>query len=333
MDNQADENVLLNVKNLTTRFFTDEGIVVAVDDVSFHLKDGEVLGIVGESGSGKSVTVMSTMRLIPVPPGEITSGQILLKGRDILKCSEREMQQIRGNDISMIFQEPMTALNPVYTIGFQIMEAVRQHKKMSREQAKKRVIELLTLVGIPAPEARMNDYPHQLSGGMRQRIVIAIALAGDPSILIADEPTTALDVTIQAQILQLILEIKKKNNMSVILITHDLGVIAETCERVLVMYGAQVVEEANVKELYREPLHPYTRGLLQSIPRIEVDVERLHVIDGMIPNPYNLPKGCHFCERCNQAQEICKTEKPHLRELYSGRFVACHFPCEVKCDE
>ncbi len=333
MENQNSENRLLDVQHLTTRFFTDDGIVLAVDDVSFYLKEGEVLGIVGESGSGKSVTAMSTMQLIPVPPGEITDGQVLLRGKDLLKCTEHEMQQVRGNEIAMIFQEPMTALNPVYTIGFQIIEAIRQHKNISKEKARQRAIELLKLVGIPAPEKRIDDFPHQLSGGMRQRVVIAIALAGDPSILIADEPTTALDVTIQAQILQLILDIQKKTNMAVILITHDLGVIAETCERVLVMYGAEIVEEADVKALYRHPMHPYTRGLLRSIPRLDEDVERLHVIEGMIPNPYNLPKGCRFCARCERATEQCKQERPRLQEVAPGRLVACHFPYEVNSDE
>ena len=333
MEKQNSNGVLLDVKHLTTRFFTDDGIVRAVDDVSFHLNQGEILGIVGESGSGKSVTSMSIMRLVQIPPGEITSGQVFLHGRDLLSCSEREMQKVRGNEISMIFQEPMTALNPVYTIGMQIVEAIRQHKNVSRTEARERAIELLKLVGIPAPEKRINDYPHQLSGGMRQRVVIAIALAGDPDILIADEPTTALDVTIQAQILQLIVEIKEKTGMSVILITHDLGVIAQTCDRVLVMYGAEIVEEAEVHALFASPLHPYTRGLLQSIPRMDQNVEKLHVIEGMIPNPYDLPSGCRFCPRCERAREICQTQKPDLREIRSAHFAACHFPYGEGADE
>ena len=333
MEKQNSDKVLLDVRNLTTRFFTDDGIVIAVDNVSFQLKEREILGIVGESGSGKSVTCMSTMRLIPIPPGEITEGKVLLKGNDILQYTEKQMQDVRGNEIAMIFQEPMTALNPVYTVGTQIMEAIRQHKKVSREEARKQAINLLKQVGIPSPETRIDDYPHQLSGGMRQRVVIAIALAGDPSILIADEPTTALDVTIQAQILKLIKDIKEKRNMSVILITHDLGVIAQTCDRVLVMYGAEIVEEAPVRDLYKNPLHPYTNGLLTSIPKMDEDVERLNVIEGMIPNPYDLPPGCRFCARCKNAQDICKTEKPQLREICAERYVACHFPYEVKKDE
>ena len=333
MENQNTPKVLLDVRNLTTRFFTDDGIVLAVDNVSFQLMEGEILGIVGESGSGKSVTSMSTMRLIPIPPGEITEGQVLLNGRDVLKCSEKEMQDIRGNEIAMIFQEPMTALNPVYTVGAQIVEAIRQHSKMSKSKARERAIELLKLVGIPAPEKRVDDYPHQLSGGMRQRVVIAIALAGNPSILIADEPTTALDVTIQAQILRLIREIKETQNKSVMLITHDLGVIAQTCDRVIVMYGAEIVEQAPVRPLYKNPLHPYTEGLLSSIPKMDEDVERLNVIEGMVPNPLALPAGCRFCSRCRKAQERCKTEKPMLHEAAPGRFVACHYPCEVQTDE
>jgi oligopeptide/dipeptide ABC transporter ATP-binding protein len=314
---------LVEIRNLQTHYFTEDGVVKAVDGVNLYIKRGETLGVVGESGCGKSVTSLSIMRLIPNPPGKIVGGEILFEGEDLTKKSEAEMRKIRGNDISMIFQEPMTSLNPVYTIGDQIAEAIQLHQGLSYKEAIDKAIEMLRLVGIPLPERRVKEYPHQLSGGMRQRVMIAMALSCNPKLLIADEPTTALDVTIQAQILELMKKLKKELGMAIMLITHDLGVVAEMCERVVVMYAGKVVEEADVVSIFTNPLHPYTEGLLKSIPRMDEDVEKLHVIEGVVPNPLHLPAGCRFEPRCPYSMDKCKTEQPTLEQLAPGRWVAC----------
>ncbi|MDZ4713739.1 MAG: ABC transporter ATP-binding protein [bacterium] len=314
---------LLEVKNLKTYFYTDDGVAKAVDDVSFDLDKGETLGLVGESGCGKSVSALSIMRLIASPPGKIVGGEILFKGTNILNKTEKEMQSIRGNDIGMIFQEPMTSLNPVFTCGNQIEEAVILHQKLSKSQAKEKAIEMLKLVGIPAPEQRYNEYPHQLSGGMRQRIMIAMALSCNPEILIADEPTTALDVTVQAQILELINKLQKDLGMGVIMITHDLGVIAEVSTRVAVMYAAKVAEYGTVDQIFYNPKHPYTIGLLNSIPKLSQKKGRLVTIEGNVPPPTNYPKGCHFCTRCPFVLEKCWTEEPPVVQVEPGHTAAC----------
>ncbi|TYP56127.1 ABC transporter ATP-binding protein [Thermosediminibacter litoriperuensis] len=318
-----EEKSLLEVKDLTVKFFTDDGVVTAVDRVSFDIKRGETLGMVGESGCGKSVTSLAIMRLLPSPPARITSGKILFEGEDLLQKSEAEMRRIRGNRISMIFQEPMTSLNPVFTVGRQISEAIMLHQKLSGKEAVERAVEMLRLVGIPNPEKRYHEYPHQMSGGMRQRVMIAMALSCNPKLLIADEPTTALDVTIQAQILDLMNRLKDRVGMSVLLITHDLGVVAETARRVVVMYAGQVVEEASCEDLFENPLHPYTAGLLKSIPRLEGEKGRLNVIEGSVPNPLNLPPGCRFNPRCPEAADICRKKSPALLEMGNGRRVRC----------
>jgi peptide/nickel transport system ATP-binding protein len=314
---------LLEVKNLRTYFYTDDGVAKAVDDVSFSLDKGETLGLVGESGCGKSVSALSIMRLIPDPPGKIVEGEILFKGKDILKVPEKEMQDIRGNDIGMIFQEPMTSLNPVFNCGDQIEEAVILHQKLSKQEAKVKAIEMLNLVGIPAPEQRYNEYPHQLSGGMRQRIMIAMALSCNPEILIADEPTTALDVTVQAQILELIKKLQNELGMGVIMITHDLGVIAEVSTRVAVMYASKVAEYGKVDQIFFNPKHPYTIGLLNSIPKLNKNKSRLATIEGSVPVPTNYPKGCHFCTRCTFAIEKCWNEEPPAVQIEPGHTAAC----------
>jgi oligopeptide/dipeptide ABC transporter ATP-binding protein len=314
---------LLEVKNLKTYFYTEDGVAPAVDDVSFTLNHGETLGIVGESGSGKSVTSMSILRLISYPPGRIVSGEILLDGTDLLKLSEKEMRSVRGNRISMIFQEPMTSLNPVFTIGLQIEEVLTLHQNMNKTDARAKTIEMLRMVGIPSPEQRYREYPHQLSGGMRQRAMIAIALACNPELLIADEPTTALDVTIQAQILDLMKGLKERMGTSIILITHDLDVVSEVAQKVLVMYAGQVVEYADAKTIFSKPLHPYTCSLLDSLPNIDKTVRRLQTIEGLVPSLYDLPKGCRFCPRCPKAQKICFSESPSLVELENGHMVRC----------
>lgn len=314
---------LLEVKNLKTYFYTDDGIAKAVDDVSFSLKKGETLGLVGESGCGKSVSALSIMRLIADPPGKIAGGEIFFKGVDILKLSEKEMQDIRGNDIGMIFQEPMTSLNPVFTCGDQIEEAVVLHQKLSKSEAKAKAIEMLKLVGIPAPEQRYNEYPHQLSGGMRQRIMIAMALSCNPEIIIADEPTTALDVTVQAQILELINRLQRELGMGVIMITHDLGVIAEVSTRVAVMYASKIAEYGEVNQIFYNPKHPYTIGLLNSIPKLSQSKSRLATIEGNVPPPTNYPVGCHFCTRCPFAIEKCWNEQPPLFQIENGHTAAC----------
>jgi len=323
---------VLEVENLTTEFHVEAGIARAVDGISFHLEEGETLGLVGESGSGKSVTSLSLMRLIPNPPGVILpTSKIRINGQDILSKSRREMQKIRGSEIAMIFQDPMTALNPVFTIGNQMAEVLKRHQNLGRDAARKRGIELLELVGIPAPKKRIDNYPHQLSGGMRQRAMIAMALSCNPKILIADEPTTALDVTIQAQILELINKLQKKIGMATILITHDLAVVAEVCDRVAVMYCGRIVEESSVHDLFDHPQHPYTRGLISSIPRID-DAEKerheLYAIPGMVPDIHSLPEGCRFADRCFQCEDRCRSENPVLKDGADGRRVSCFFPLE-----
>jgi len=300
---------LLNIENLKTHFQTRDGLVRAVDGVSFYLDRGELLGLVGESGCGKSITALSIMRLV-APPGKIVSGEILFEGRDLLTLSNAEMRAVRGNDVAMIFQDPMSSLNPVFTIGEQIAEALRLHRKLSRKDARNAAVDAMREVSIPDPELRANDYPHQLSGGMRQRVMIAMALACDPKLLIADEPTTALDVTIQAQILELLDNLRKTRELAVLLITHDLGVVAEVADRVAVMYTGKIVEESPVDELFARPKHPYTEGLLRSVPKLTkkdvVKAERLQTIEGTVPRTTALPPGCHFEPRCPYRMPRCK---------------------------
>lgn len=315
---------LLEIKNLKTHFFTHEGIVKAVDGISFRINQGETLGIVGESGSGKSVTALSVMRLIPHPPGKIVNGEIYFEGKDLLKLDDKEIRRIRGKKISMIFQEPMTSLDPVFTIGHEIVEAIQLHQGLNKEEARKKAIEVLKIVGIPDVEKRINNYPHELSGGMRQRVMIAMALSCNPTLLIADEPTTALDVTIQAQILRLINDLKDKFGASVMLITHDLGVIAEMCDYVAVMYAGHIVEYADVYTLFHNSLHPYTKGLSKSIPRLDVEVENLDAIPGIVPNLLDLPSGCPFHPRCDFCFKKCMKEMPELIEIENSHLVKCH---------
>ena len=315
---------LFEIKNLKTFFYTEAGTVKAVNDVSFDIFKGEVLGIVGESGSGKSVTSLSINRLIPNPPGEIVSGEIIYDGKNLLELSYEEMRKYRGRHISMIFQEPMTSLNPVLRVGVQMNEVLVEHKGISEEEATKKSIEMLDAVGIPEPERRINDYPHQFSGGMRQRIMIAMALQCNPSLLIADEPTTALDVTIQAQILDLMMELKdSRNDAAILLITHDLAVIAETCDRVIVMYGGVIQEIATIDELFKNPLHPYTKALMNSIPKIDQKVDRLNTLKGMVPSILDMPVGCKFCTRCDFVEQKCEDTEPELIEIKDGHFVRC----------
>ncbi|MCO6418889.1 ABC transporter ATP-binding protein [Siccirubricoccus sp. KC 17139] len=319
---------LLEVENLQTHFRTPDGVNRAVDGVSFHVNAGETVAIVGESGCGKSVTSMSILRLIPEPPGKI-AGAIRFQGRDLLKLSDREMRQIRGNEISMIFQEPMTSLNPVLTVGRQIGETLRLHQGLSASQAEQKAIEMLTLVGIPEPARRVKEYPHQLSGGMRQRVMIAIALACNPKLLIADEPTTALDVTIQAQILELMRDLKHRVGAAIVLITHDLGVVAEVAERVIVMYAGRKVEEAAVGPLFRTPRHPYTQGLLGSMPKLGSSLHgeetRLAEIPGLVPSLKAKIPGCVFATRCPHATDLCRQVAPALEEKAPGHVAACHY--------
>lgn len=314
---------LLAVRNLKTYFYTQDGVVPAVDGVDFSVNRGKTLGIVGESGCGKSVTSLSVMGLIPNPPGKIVEGEIMFEGKDLTKAHETDMRHIRGNEISMIFQEPMTSLNPVFTIGDQIMEAIILHQKLAKKDARERSIDMLKLVGIPAPEKRIDEYPHQMSGGMRQRVMIAMALSCNPKLLIADEPTTALDVTIQAQILDIMRKLQRDIGMAIMLITHDLGVIAEVVERVVVMYAGKVVEEAPVGELFAKPLHPYTLGLLGSIPMIDKKSDRLKVIPGVVPNPMNMPAGCRFNPRCEYVMDICREKQPELKAIGPDHQVRC----------
>ncbi len=316
--------VLLEVKNLTTKFYTQDGVVNAVNGVSFHVDEGETLGIVGESGSGKSVSQLSIMRLIPIPPGKISEGEVSFQGRDLLKISDDEMRQIRGNKIAMIFQDPMTSLNPVLTINQQVSEALELHLNMDRDKARKRSIELLEMVGIPAAAERIDDYPHQFSGGMRQRVMIAMGLSCNPQLLIADEPTTALDVTIQAQILDLVKKLKHEIGMSMIWITHDLGVVAGLADRVNVMYAGFIVETAPVKEIYANPRHPYTLGLLNSIPRLDKGRKnKLTPIEGLPPDLIAMPKGCPFRPRCVFAIARCADENPALEPVGPRHQIAC----------
>jgi oligopeptide/dipeptide ABC transporter ATP-binding protein len=315
---------LLEVKDLRTYFYTPDGVVPAVDGVSLHINSGETLCVVGESGCGKSVTSLSVMKLVPTPPGRYLSGEILFEGTDLIPLSSHAMERIRGKDIAMIFQEPMTALNPVHTIGHQIGEAFTTHEDISRKGALQRAEEMLKLVGVPDPARCARSFPHQLSGGMRQRAMIAMALSCHPKLLIADEPTTALDVTIQAQILDLMKQLKRKTGMALMLITHDLGVVAEMAERVVVMYSGKIVEEAKSEDLFREPLHPYTEGLLSCIPRVDRPQEWLHVISGQVPNPLRFPSGCRFHPRCPYSQAKCRRLEPELAAV-GERKMACHF--------
>ena len=314
---------LLQVENLVTKFFTDDGVVTAVDDVSFSVRPGEVVGIVGESGCGKSVASLSILRLVQDPPGKIVGGRILFQGRDLLALRDEEMRAIRGNEIAMIFQEPMTSLNPVYTIGNQIGEAVQLHQGLEKGQARIKTIEMLKLVGIPRPEAVVDEYPHRFSGGMRQRAMIAMALSCNPKLLIADEPTTALDVTIQAQILELMKDLKRRINTAIIFITHDLGVIAEMAQYVVVMYAGKVVESTDVITLFREPKHPYTVGLFRSKPRIEDERDTLDFIPGAVPNPLQMPSGCAFHPRCGSVMERCRVTEPPEITIKGGHLIRC----------
>ncbi|WP_210367362.1 ABC transporter ATP-binding protein [Bacillus sp. REN3] len=315
---------VLDVRNLRTSFITSDGEVPAVDDVSFSVHKGEILGIVGESGCGKSVTSLSIMKLIPQPPGKIVGGKILLNGEDLVHATEKRMREIRGNEIAMIFQEPMTSLNPLFTIGQQLTEALKIHKKLGKKAAQQQSIEMLKLVGLPRAEQIMNEYPHQLSGGMRQRVMIAMALSCHPRVLIADEPTTALDVTIQAQILTLMKDLNEKLDTAIIMITHDLGVVAEVCQRVIVMYAGKVVEEGLVKDIFKDPKHPYTMGLLKSIPDIRAKQERLYSIPGNVPKPGSIKSGCRFAARCEFAMDRCLSENPELYETGKpGHSVRC----------
>ena len=327
---ESTEEYLLEIKDLRTYFNTDDGVAKAVDGVNYAIKPGETLGVVGESGCGKSVTAMSVMRLIPMPPGEIVGGEIRFQGRNLLDLSEAEMRKIRGNEISVIFQEPMTSLNPVFKVGQQIGEALILHQKLSKQEARQRTIELLEKVGIPDPSKRIDEYPHQMSGGMKQRVMIAMALACGPALLIADEPTTALDVTIQAQILDLLKDLQREEGMAILMITHDLGVIAESADHVVVMYAGKVVEYAPVEELFESPRHPYTIGLFRSLPVVGEEKAELEVIKGNVPNPLEFPTGCKFWPRCPHAAEKCRTEEPSLEEIGTEHTVSCWRADEIE---
>ena len=323
---------LLDIRGLKTHFKTDDGWLHAVDGVDIAIDAGQTVCVVGESGCGKSVTAKTVMKLIDMPPGKIVAGQVLWKGRDLVPLGSDAMRKIRAKEIAIVFQEPMTSLNPVYTVGDQIAESVRLHEGMSRKEAMNRAVEMLKLVNIPTPEKRVRDYPHQFSGGMRQRVMIAIALACNPQLLIADEPTTALDVTIQAQILELMVELKERLGMAIMLITHAMGVVAETAQRVVVMYAGQVVEEAPVGSLFARPLHPYTQGLIRSIPRIDTAAThkvRLEAIPGTVPKLINPAPGCRFADRCKFVRPACRDATPTLRELAPGHKVACFFAEEL----
>ncbi|MBA2316477.1 MAG: ABC transporter ATP-binding protein [Euzebyales bacterium] len=322
---------ILSIRDLVTEFATPDGTVHAVDHVSYDVYPGETLGVVGESGSGKSVTVMSVLGLIPQPPGKISNGEILFEGRDLLRLSNAQLRKVRGKDIGMVFQDPMTSLNPVLKVGHQIAEAMQVHADVPDDKARLRTIELLELVGVPNAEARYDQYPHEYSGGMRQRGMIAMAIANEPKLLIADEPTTALDVTIQAQVLEVLSKAKEETNAATILITHDLGLIAEMADRVVVMYGGRVVETGDVDTIFHEPRHPYTLGLISSLPRLDQDLERLVPIEGQPPSLINLPSGCAFHPRCHlgQGRERCRTESPPLVEVGTAHRSACHFTDEM----
>lgn len=320
--------MLLKVRDLKTQFRLKDGNVNAVNGVDFEIEKGEVLAIVGESGSGKSVTSLSIMGLVG-EPGKIIDGEIIFKEENLLTKTKRQMQDIRGNEISMIFQEPMTSLNPIFTIGKQITESIIRHMKLNKKEALAKAVEMLRLVGIPSPEQRVKDYPHQLSGGMIQRVMIAMALSCNPELLIADEPTTALDVTIQAQILELMLNLKEKLNTAILLITHDLGVVAEVADKVVVMYCGKVVEKASVDKLFEKPLHPYTEGLLNSIPKVDEETDKLFMIPGIVSNPLKMPRGCAFSDRCSKCSDRCKREEPGLTFM-DGREVRCFLYSGVK---
>jgi oligopeptide/dipeptide ABC transporter ATP-binding protein len=328
----SDNNILLSVNGLSVSFFTEEGVAHAVQDVSFSLGGGETFALVGESGCGKSVTALSIMRLVPQPPGKIVAGRILFRNANLLEMSEKRMRAIRGNKIAMIFQEPMTSLNPVYTVGDQIVEAVRLHQKKTEAEAWDYAVEMLRLVGIPDPQQRVAEYPHQMSGGMRQRVMIAMAVSCEPTLLIADEPTTALDVTIQAQILDLLDRLQEQNQMSILLITHDLGIVAERADNVAVMYASRIVEVAESRSLFSQPLHPYTQGLLKSRPRLGYTGKRLHTIPGTVPDPLHFPAGCKFHPRCPVGcnDKRCQTIEPELRQVAPGR-PACPSGRRVAC--
>lgn len=326
------ESIVLDIRNLKSHFFTAKGEVPAVDGVTIQVPPGKIIGIVGESGCGKSMTAMSVMGLLRYP-GRVVEGSITLDGRDITHLSPRELAKVRGNEISMIFQEPMTSLNPVYPVGRQVREAILQHQKISKEEARKRVLEIFQAVGIPEPEKRYNSYPHQLSGGLRQRVMIGMAMVCRPKVMIADEPTTALDVTIEAQILQLMKKLCREQGTSIILITHNMGVVAEICDYVYVMYAGKVMEQAETFELFEHTEHPYTAGLLKSIPRLDEKVERLYTIEGVVPNLLHLPAGCNFCTRCKEASERCFMEKPCLYQTREGHGVRCFkYESEVQLD-
>lgn len=315
---------VLDIKQLRTSFFSSDGEIPAVDEVSFSVKKGEILGIVGESGCGKSVTSLSIMKLIPQPPGKIVGGEILLNGENLVDASEKRMREIRGNEVAMIFQEPMTSLNPLFTIGNQLMEGIAIHTKIGKKAAFQQAVEMLKLVGLPRAEQIMKEYPHQLSGGMRQRVMIAMALSCHPKLLIADEPTTALDVTIQAQILSLMKDLNEKLDTAIVMITHDLGVVAEVCERVIVMYAGKIVEEATVEEIFKDPKHPYTQGLLKSVPDLREKKERLFSIPGNVPKPGAINQGCRFAARCESVHDKCLIENPSLYQVeQTEHFVRC----------
>lgn len=316
-----EQNITLQINNLKTQFFTSKGVIPAVDDVSITIPKGKIVGLVGESGCGKSMTAMSIMQLLR-KPGKVMGGEILFQGKNLLTCTKQELRDIKGNRISMIFQEPMTSLNPVYTVGRQVREAIMLHQDISKEQAKEKVLKIFRQVGIPEPERRYNAFPHQLSGGLRQRVMIGMAMVCEPELLIADEPTTALDVTIEAQILQLMKKLRDEHGTSILLITHNMGVVAEVCDYVYVMYAGKVMEQSETFELFRNTLHPYTTGLLRSIPQMEDKKERLYSIKGMVPNLLNLPSGCSFCNRCEHATKHCEAERPdnyEINDLHSTR--------------
>ncbi|MFT4416704.1 ABC transporter ATP-binding protein [Fredinandcohnia humi] len=315
---------IIEIIGLRTSFFTDEGEIPAVDNVDFHIHEGEILGVVGESGCGKSVTSLSIMGLVPKPPGKVVGGEILLNGQNLVKLPEKKMRQIRGNEVAMIFQEPMTSLNPLFTIGHQLIEGIKIHTKLDKKKSREKAIEIMKRVGLPRTEELLDEYPHQLSGGMRQRVMIAMAMACNPKVLIADEPTTALDVTIQSQILKLMKQLNEEMNTAIMLITHDLGVVAQICERVVVMYAGKIVEEGEVQAIFKNPKHPYTEGLIKSVPDIRTKTERLYSIPGNVPKPGSIKQGCRFAERCEYAFDRCFVENPELYPVDdNGHRVRC----------